>query len=55
MTTHHPIEENRPLVSIAMCTYNGERFLRQQLNSLLEQDYHPLEIIVVDDQSTDSA
>jgi glycosyltransferase involved in cell wall biosynthesis len=43
-----------PLVSIAMCTYNGERFLREQLNSLIAQDYPNLELIVVDDKSTDS-
>jgi glycosyltransferase involved in cell wall biosynthesis len=43
-----------PLVSIAMCTYNGERFLQPQLDSLLEQDYPHLEIIISDDASTDS-
>lgn len=44
----------KPLVSIAMCTYNGERFLREQLDSLIAQDYRPLEIHIVDDQSTDN-
>lgn len=43
-----------PLVSIAMCTYNGERFLREQMDSLIRQDYPNLEIIIVDDCSTDS-
>lgn len=43
-----------PLISIAMCTYNGERFLKQQLQSILDQTYSPLEIIIVDDCSTDS-
>jgi glycosyltransferase involved in cell wall biosynthesis len=43
-----------PLVSIAMCTYNGERFLREQLDSLITQDYPSLELIIVDDRSTDS-
>lgn len=43
-----------PLVSIAMCTCNGERFLREQLDSLVAQDYPNLEIVVVDDQSSDS-
>jgi glycosyltransferase involved in cell wall biosynthesis len=43
-----------PLVSIAMCTYNGERFLREQLDSLIAQDYPNLEIVIVDDCSTDS-
>ena len=40
-------------VSVVMCTYNGERFLREQLNSILAQDYPLYEIIVQDDRSTD--
>src|SRR5476649_2579474 len=42
-----------PLVSIALCTYNGARFLSQQLDTLVNQTYRPIEIIVVDDCSTD--
>lgn len=42
-----------PLVSIALCTYNGARFLREQLDSLVNQDYSNLEIIVTDDCSSD--
>lgn len=41
-------------VSIALCTYNGERFLKDQLDSLVNQTYQNLEIIVVDDCSTDN-
>jgi len=41
-------------VSVALCTYNGERFLEEQLNSIIDQDYQELtEIICVDDNSTD--
>ncbi|BCD97534.1 glycosyltransferase family 2 protein [Marinagarivorans cellulosilyticus] len=43
-----------PLVSIAVTTYNGARYLRQQLDSLLAQDYPSLEIVVADDCSTDN-
>jgi glycosyltransferase involved in cell wall biosynthesis len=43
-----------PLVSIAMCTYNGEKYLREQLDSLINQDYKNYELIIVDDCSTDS-
>ena len=42
-----------PLISIALCTYNGERFLEEQVESILAQTYKNLEIIVVDDCSTD--
>lgn len=48
------IIERSPLVSIALCTYNGEVFLQEQLNSLLNQTYTTIEIIAVDDASTDS-
>ncbi len=44
---------SQPMVSIALCTYNGERFLQQQLDSLADQDYENVEIIIVDDCSTD--
>ncbi|HWZ04337.1 MAG TPA: glycosyltransferase [Mucilaginibacter sp.] len=42
-----------PLVSIALCTYNGDRFLKQQLDTIVNQTYKNIEIIVVDDCSTD--
>jgi glycosyltransferase involved in cell wall biosynthesis len=42
-----------PLVSILVATYNGERFLRQQMDSLIGQTYRNLEIVVVDDASSD--
>jgi glycosyltransferase involved in cell wall biosynthesis len=42
------------LISIAMATYNGEKFLREQLDSILAQTYTNLEIIICDDNSTDS-
>ncbi|HMN28144.1 MAG TPA: glycosyltransferase [Caldilineaceae bacterium] len=40
-------------VSVAVATYNGERYIRQQLSSILGQSYLPHEIIVCDDGSTD--
>ena len=43
----------KPLVSIALCTYNGAAYLEQQLETLLTQTYKNIEIIVVDDCSTD--
>ena len=42
-----------PLISIALCTYNGERFVREQLDSLVNQTYKNIEIIAVDDHSSD--
>jgi len=40
-------------VSVALCTYNGARFLDAQLASLAAQTYRPLELVVCDDRSTD--
>jgi len=42
-----------PLVSVVLGTYNGEAFLQEQLDSVLAQTYTALEIIAIDDGSTD--
>lgn len=42
------------LVSVVLGTYNGEAYLREQLDSLLIQTYPHLEIIAVDDVSSDA-
>lgn len=39
--------------SIALCTYNGEKFLQEQLNSYLNQTVKVDEIVICDDISTD--
>lgn len=44
---------NKELISIVMATYNGEKYLRKQLVSILGQTYQHFELIVVDDASTD--
>lgn len=40
-------------ISVALATYNGERFVEEQLRSILAQDPRPTEIVVADDGSTD--
>ena len=42
-------------ISVAMCTYNGARFLREQLESILAQTRKPDEVIVCDDHSSDES
>lgn len=44
--------ENAP-VSVAMATYNGAKYLEEQLDSILSQTLPPKEICVSDDQSSD--
>lgn len=41
-------------ISVAMATYNGERFIREQLDSLAAQARLPDELVVTDDGSTDA-
>lgn len=41
--------------SVALCTYNGERFLPQQLESLAAQTVLPDELVICDDASTDDS
>lgn len=41
-------------ISIAMATYNGGAFLREQLDSLSSQTRRPDELVITDDQSTDN-
>lgn len=40
-------------VSIAMATYNGERFILKQLQSLADQEMLPTELVICDDMSSD--
>ena len=45
---------NDPLISIVICTYNRAHFLPLALESVFAQSYQAIEVIVVDDGSTDN-
>jgi len=47
------LNRNKPLVSICIPTYNSARFLRESLDSIVNQTYQNKEIIVSDNASTD--
>jgi glycosyltransferase involved in cell wall biosynthesis len=46
--------ENLKKISVVMCTYNGEKYLREQLDSIVNQTYPIYEFIIQDDCSTDA-
>ena len=50
----HPENEAAPKISVVLPVYNGERYLRESLDSVLAQTMEDFELIVVDDCSTDT-
>lgn len=61
---HHPAimdtvtqvdtQKKEPLVSILMLTYNRASYLKQAIESVLQQSYQNFELIIIDDGSTDN-
>src|SRR5690554_1467232 len=42
------------MISIALASYNGEKYIKEQLDSILNQTIQDFEIVVCDDASTDN-
>jgi glycosyltransferase involved in cell wall biosynthesis len=45
--------DDQPVIEVLLATYNGERFLREQVESILAQDYGNLRVLARDDGSSD--
>ena len=48
------LKEHNPLISVIMSVYNGEKYIKESIHSILEQTYNNFEFIIVDDNSKDS-
>jgi len=45
----------KELISVVLCTYNGAKYIDEQVETIRNQSYPNLEIIIVDDASTDGS
>ena len=46
---------NNPEISVIMSVYNGENYLKESIESILNQEYEDFEFIIVNDKSTDNS
>ena len=46
--------KNKYFISSIIPVYNGEKFLAPAIESIIKQSYSPIEIIIIDDGSTDA-
>ncbi len=44
-----------PKITVLMAVYNGESFLRQSVESILDQTFHDFEFLIINDGSTDGS
>jgi glycosyltransferase involved in cell wall biosynthesis len=49
------IIEDKSLISVIIPVYNGEKYLAEAVETVLAQTYRPIEVIIVDDGSTDGS
>ena len=54
-TTEERMTENKPLVSVIIPVYNVLPYLREALDSVINQTYKNLEVLITDDGSTDGS
>lgn len=52
MATEHRIQKN-PKVTVLMSVYNGEKYLKEAVDSILSQTFTDFEFLIIDDASTD--
>lgn len=45
--------EKNPLISVVLLTYNHEKYIKDCIMGIIEQDYNNIELIILDDASKD--
>lgn len=45
---------NSPLVTVFMAVYNGQKYISEAINSILNQTFRDFELLIIDDGSTDN-
>lgn len=55
MSRQDEARKNSPKVTVLMPVYNGEKYLRESMESILSQTFEDFELLVIDDGSTDSS
>ena len=48
----HSLNKISPVVSVVMSVYNGEKYLRDAIDSILNQSFADFEFIIINDGST---
>ena len=48
-------KDNSPIISVIMPMYNAEKYIAQAINSILGQSFREIELIIIDDKSTDQS
>lgn len=51
----HKLENDKPLVTVLMAVYNAEAYLRDAVESILNQTFRKFEFLIIDDGSTDGS
>ncbi|MEI6352473.1 MAG: glycosyltransferase [Candidatus Nomurabacteria bacterium] len=49
------MENTKPIISVIMPVYNGEKFLKEAIESILNQSFQDFELIIINDASTDNS
>jgi len=50
---HHKLSNDKPIVSIGLPVFNGEKYLKEAVDSILAQTFKDFEVVIFDNASTD--